>query len=100
EIAEAEGNRQARVLRAKGEAEGLEVVRDALAGVDANAAQYQVALQYLETLGNLAANGRGDKTVFLPFETANVLGGIGSIKELLGDSGSNNVDGSPPPLPR
>ena len=100
EIAEAEGNRQARVLRAKGEAEGLEIVRDALKDVDANAAQYQVALKYLETLGGLAANGRGDKTVFLPFETANVLGGIGSIKELLGDSGGNNVDGSPPPLPR
>ncbi|HIA37940.1 MAG TPA: SPFH/Band 7/PHB domain protein [Planctomycetes bacterium] len=100
EIAEAEGERQARILRAQGEAEGLGIVRVALEGVEANAAQYQIALNYLETLGSLAANGRGDKTVFLPFETANVLGGIGSIKELLGHSSDNSVDGSPPPLPR
>jgi regulator of protease activity HflC (stomatin/prohibitin superfamily) len=100
EIAEAEGERQARILRAKGEAEGLEIVRQALEGVDANAAQYQVALNYLDTLGNLAANGRGDKTVFLPYETSNVLGGIGSIKELLTNTGDNSIDGSPPPLPR
>jgi regulator of protease activity HflC (stomatin/prohibitin superfamily) len=100
EIAEAEGTRQARVLRAQGEAEGLVIVRDALEGVDANAAQYQVALNYLDTLGSLAANGRGDKTVFMPFETVNILGGIGSIKELLGNTSSNDIDGSPPPLPR
>ena len=100
DIAEAEGERQARILRARGEAEGLEIVREALQDIDANAAQYQVALNYLKTLESVAANGRGDKTVFLPFETANILGGIGSVTELI-NSASNKPEGeSPPPLPR
>lgn len=100
DIAEAEGERQARILRAKGEAEGLEIVREALQDIDANAAQYQVALNYLKTLESVAANGRGDKTVFLPFETANILGGIGSVTELINSASSKPEGENPPPLPR
>jgi regulator of protease activity HflC (stomatin/prohibitin superfamily) len=100
DIAEAEGERQARILRAKGEAEGLEIVREALEDIDANAAQYQVALNYLKTLESVAANGRGDKTVFLPFETANILGGIGSVTELINSASSKPEGENPPPLPR
>lgn len=100
DIAEAEGERQARILRARGEAEGLEIVREALQDIDANAAQYQVALNYLKTLESVAANGRGDKTVFLPFETANILGGIGSVTELINSASSKPEGENPPPLPR
>jgi regulator of protease activity HflC (stomatin/prohibitin superfamily) len=101
QIAVAEGDRQSRVLRASGEAEGLEMVRKALEGVDANAAQYQVALTYLDTLGEIGKAGQGDKTVFVPFESADLLGGIGGLRELLSGSGkANGPSASPPPLPR
>lgn len=100
QIAVAEGDRQSRVLRASGEAEGLELVRKALEGVDANAAQYQVALTYLDTLSDIGKAGPGDKTIFIPFESADLLGGIGGLRELLSDSKRPSVTASPPPLPR
>ena len=102
-IAVAEGERQSRILRAEGEAKGLDVVRVALQDVDANAAQYQIAKAYLDTLQRIGENGKGDKTVFLPFETANVLGSIGGLKEILDSSGggaNGPTSTSPPPLPR
>jgi len=100
QIAIAEGDRQSRVLRASGEAEGLELVRKALAGIDANAAQYQVALTYLDTLKEIGKAGPGDKTVFLPFESADLLGGIGGLRELLSNAKSSAGSVGPPPLPR
>jgi regulator of protease activity HflC (stomatin/prohibitin superfamily) len=96
-IAIAEGDKRSRVLRAEGEAEGLQIVQQALSGTQADPAQYQVALSYLDTLGMLGANKRGDKTVFLPFESANLLGGIGGVREIL--SGAGKVAGGPPPPP-
>lgn len=100
QIAVAEGDRQSRVLRASGEAEGLDLVRKALEGVDANAAQYQVALTYLDTLAEIGKCGPGDKSVFIPFESADLLGGIGGLRELLSESRKGSDSGSPPPLPR
>ncbi len=99
-IAEAEGARKARILRAEGEARGLEVVRDALAGLATDPAQYQIALTYLATLQHLAAESRGDKVVFMPYESASVLGGIGSIREVLGATGAGPTGPTPPPVPR
>jgi hypothetical protein len=58
-----------------------------------------VALSYLATLEKLASQGRGDKTVFLPYESANVLGSLGSIKELLGEVGGSAGVGKPPQMP-
>ncbi|PCJ52315.1 MAG: hypothetical protein COA70_12330 [Planctomycetota bacterium] len=103
-IAVAEGNRKSRILSAEGEAKGLDLVRIALENSDTNAAQYQIAKAYLDTLQDIGRNGKGDKTVFLPFETAGVLGSIGGIKEILGASGNGGTPGptptTPPPLPR
>ena len=100
QIAVADGDRQSRILRAQGEAEGLDLVRKALEGVDANAAQYQVALTYLDTLGEIGARGPGDKTVFVPFESADLLGGIGGLRELLSSKNGASSSGGPPPLPK
>jgi len=97
QIAVAEGDRQAAVLRADGEAAALERVENALAAQGTSSAQYQVALSYLSTLEKLASEGRGDKTVFLPYESANVLGSLGSIKELLGDSSGDLSGHTKPP---
>lgn len=102
-IAVAEGERQSRILRAEGEAKGLDIVRMALQDSGTNAAQYQIAKAYLDTLQEIGSSGKGDKTVFLPYETANVLGSIGGIKEILGASGGGAIgptSTSPPPLPR
>lgn len=99
-IAVAEGQRKSRILSAEGEAQGLEIVRNALEGVEANAAQFQIAKAYLETLSEVGAAGNGDKTVFLPFESANVLGSIGGIREILGAGGGAAGGSAPPPLPR
>ena len=95
QIAEAEGDRRARILRAEGEAEGLEVVKKALADTEIDAARYQVALTYLVTLRSIGDAGKGDKTVFLPFETSQALGSLGSIRELFNESRSSV---QPPPL--
>ncbi|MFK5955016.1 MAG: stomatin-like protein [Planctomycetota bacterium] len=100
-IAVAEGERQSRILKAEGEAKGLDIVRVALQDVDTDAAQYQIAKAYLDTLQDIGKTGRGDKTVFLPFETANVLGSIGGIREILGSTGvvaSGPTATMPPPL--
>ena len=85
----------------RGEAEGLRRVAEALAEQETDSAQYQVARAYLQTLENLAANTKGDKTVFLPYEAAGVLSSIGSVKELLSSVGEGSGTGgaSPPPLP-
>ncbi|MGB0952294.1 MAG: SPFH domain-containing protein [Planctomycetota bacterium] len=99
-IAVAEGERRSRILAAEGEAQGLEIVRNALEGVDANAAQFQIAKAYLQTLGEVGASSNGDKTVFLPFESASVLGSIGGIREILGTGGGAAGGAAPPPLPR
>ncbi len=102
EIATAEGDKKARVLRAEGEAEGLRQVSEALKEQTTDSAQYQVALAYLKTLERLASRDKkGDKTVFLPYESATLLSSIGSVKELLASVGSSSGIGgaSPPPLP-
>jgi len=100
-IAMAQGERQSRILRAEGEAQGLSIVRQALEGLEADPAQYQIALTYLDTLGNLGANSKGDKTVFLPFESAALLSGIGGVREILGGAvgGAKAMGGPPPPPP-
>lgn len=102
-IAVAEGDRRSRILRAEGEAQGLDLVRAALSAADANPAQYQIAKAYLDTLSAIGASSNGDKTVFLPFETAGVLGSIGGIKEMLTSTGEKGggtfTPPTPPPLP-
>ncbi|HTE05839.1 MAG TPA: SPFH domain-containing protein [Planctomycetota bacterium] len=82
-IAEAEGERQRLILKATGEAGAIEKVSAALAATGTNPAQYLIALEYLKMMREIAASEHGQKTVFLPYESAAVLGSIGSLKELL-----------------
>jgi len=82
-IAEAEGERQRLILKATGEAGAIEKVSAALSASGTNPAQYLIALEYLKMMREIAAGSGGQKTVFLPYESAAVLGSIGSLKELL-----------------
>ncbi|MHC4844651.1 MAG: SPFH domain-containing protein [Planctomycetota bacterium] len=86
-IAEAEGERQRLILKAAGEAGAIEKVNTALTGVGTNPAQYLIAMEYLKMLKEVAMAEEGQKTVFMPFESAGVLGAIGGLKEMLGTIG-------------
>ena len=83
-IAEAEGERQRLILKAAGEAGAIEKVTGALKDSGVNPAQYLVAMEYLKMMREIAHGEGGQKTVFLPYESANVLGAIGGIREMLG----------------
>lgn len=89
-IAQAEGHRTATILRAEGaakakalfaeaEAEAITSVVNAV-GSSANSVQYLIAVRYIETLERIAQSPQ--KTVFLPYETAGVMGALGGLKEL------------------
>ena len=99
-ILSAEGVRQAAILEAEGQAEAIRTVADAekfklltvaegegqaierVFGAihTGNPTNDLIAIKYLETLGEIA-NGQATK-IFLPLETAGVLGSIGGIAEL------------------
>ena len=78
-ILAAEGQAEARLKVAQAEAAAIEVVKKALAGVDA--AQYLIAQKYLESLVKVAEDS--EKIVFLPYEASAAMGSLGGIKELL-----------------
>jgi regulator of protease activity HflC (stomatin/prohibitin superfamily) len=100
-ILEAEGLRQATILSAEGEAEAVKRVADAqrykveveatgqanaigvvyTAILNANPDQRVIALQYLDTLKQVA-NGQASK-VFIPYEATAILGALGGIQEVL-----------------
>jgi regulator of protease activity HflC (stomatin/prohibitin superfamily) len=82
-IAEAEGERQRLILKATGEAGAIEKVTNSLRDSGVSPAQYLVAMEYLKMLKEVAMAEGGQKTVFMPFESAAVMGGLGSLKELL-----------------
>jgi regulator of protease activity HflC (stomatin/prohibitin superfamily) len=82
-VAEAEGERQRLILSAAGEAGAIAKVSEALQGAGADPAQYLIAMEYLRMMRDVAQNPGANNTVFMPFESAEVLGGIGSVKELL-----------------
>ena len=99
-IAEAEGNRQARILNAEGESQSIAVVAEALSKEAMNPADYLIAMKYLVTLGEIGADGNGDKTVFLPYEASGVLGSLGSMREMFGaGAGGAGKPAMPPPIP-
>lgn len=78
-ILAAEGAAEARLKVAQAEAAAIEVVKKALAGVDA--AQYLIAQKYLDSLVKVGEDA--EKIVFLPYEASAAMGSLGGIKELL-----------------
>jgi regulator of protease activity HflC (stomatin/prohibitin superfamily) len=83
-IAEAEGERQRLILKATGEAGAIEKITAAIGTAGVQPAQYLIAMEYLKMMKEIGMSDNGEKTVFLPFESAGVLGALGGIKELLG----------------
>jgi regulator of protease activity HflC (stomatin/prohibitin superfamily) len=109
-ILNAEGVRQAAILHAEGQAEAIRKVADADKYQKLTVAEGEgqaiervfgaihtgnptndlIAIKYLEALGEIA-NGSATK-VFLPLETAGVLGSIGGIGELFKEKLPNSSE--------
>lgn len=81
-VAEAEGDRKRLILQAEGEAGAISKVAAALVGAGTDPAQYLVAMEYLKMMRDVARNPGRNSTVFMPYESAAVLGSLGSLKEL------------------
>ncbi|MFA5626484.1 MAG: SPFH domain-containing protein [Thiohalomonadaceae bacterium] len=102
-ILRAEGDKQAAILDAEGkresdyrEAEGRErlaeaeakathMVSQAIAKGDLNAINYFVADKYIDALQKIAS-ADNQKLVFMPLESASVIGAVGGIAELVKNS--------------
>lgn len=83
EILRAEGESRAKALQAEGEAEAIRRVAEAIRNTHTDPATYLLATKYIEALEEMT-RGKGDKTVFIPYEATGVLGSLASIKELFG----------------
>jgi regulator of protease activity HflC (stomatin/prohibitin superfamily) len=81
EILRAEGASKAKVLQAEAEAEAIRRVTDAINATKTDPASYMLAVKYIETLREMVS-GKDNKTVYVPYEASNMLGSLGSIKEL------------------
>lgn len=83
QIERAEGDKQSAILRAEGQRQAIETILEA--GSDRlqpkDVVSYLVALEYMETLPNIAKDG---ERVFLPYEATALLSSVGSISDLLG----------------
>lgn len=84
EIEVAEGERQAAILRAEGQKQAIKEVLGAAEGTEGLAAKdvvaYLLALQYLETLPDIAKEG---ERVFLPYEATGVMASIEAIRDII-----------------
>jgi len=80
----ATGEAEAKIRLAKAEAEAIKLVQEVLLKNNTDPAQYLIALKYIQALQEIAAQ-KGEKVIFMPFETTAVLGSIGGIKELFKD---------------
>ena len=99
EILQAEGEKQGAILQAEGrkesafrdaearerfaeaEARATSLVSEAISNGDIQAINYFVAQRYVEALGQFAASPN-QKVMFLPMESAGIIGAIGGIAEI------------------
>ncbi len=92
QILNAEGERQAAFLQAEAreraaeaEARATQMVSDAIASGNIQAINYFVAQKYTDALKQIAS-ANNSKVIMMPLEASNLMGAIGGIAELLGDS--------------
>lgn len=85
-LLQAEAEAKAKVLQAEAEAEAIRKVTEAIQGSKSDPTSYLLAVKYIDSLKEMVS-GKDNKTVYVPYEATSVLGSLGSIKELLGQSG-------------
>ncbi|WP_118985064.1 SPFH domain-containing protein [Photorhabdus sp. CRCIA-P01] len=92
QILKAEGERQSAFLQAEAreraaeaEARATKMVSDAIAGGNMQAINYFVAQKYTDALTSIGASNNS-KVIMMPLEASNLMGAIGGITELIGES--------------
>ena len=85
-ILQAEAEAKAKVLQAEAEAEAIRQVTEAIQSSKADPASYLLAVKYIDSLKEMVS-GKDNKTVYVPYEATSVLSSLGSIKDVLGQSG-------------
>jgi regulator of protease activity HflC (stomatin/prohibitin superfamily) len=99
-ILAAEGAAQARLRNAEAEMEALNRIAQAVP--DGDPSQYLITMRYIESLRDMTRTNNS-KVIFMPVETSAMLSSIGSIKEVLsqtGEKSSGDKEIPPPPRPR
>ncbi|CAQ83077.1 MULTISPECIES: SPFH domain-containing protein [Photorhabdus] len=92
QILKAEGERQSAFLQAEAreraaeaEARATKMVSDAIADGNMQAINYFVAQKYTDALTSIGASDNS-KVIMMPLEASNLMGAIGGITELIGES--------------
>ncbi len=100
QILHAEGLAEARLRQAEAEATAITQVAEAMQE-HGNPAQYLITTRYIESLRDMTRSNNA-KVIFMPVETASMLSSVGTIKEMLSETGLKSPDDSqkPPPPPR
>ena len=100
-ILAAEGAAQARLRNAEAESEALNRIAQAIPGGDPE--QYLITVRYIESLRDMTRT-QNSKVIFMPVETSAMLSSIGTIKEVLSQTGEKDKDDKdqlpPPTRPR
>lgn len=78
-VLNAEGEKESRVRIAEGESEAVQAIVRAV-GDSGDAVQYLIAMKYIDALKDMASSPQ--KTVFLPYEAAGVMGALGGLKKM------------------
>ncbi|MEY0171992.1 SPFH domain-containing protein [Providencia rettgeri] len=92
QILKAEGERQSAFLQAEAreraaeaEAKATQMVSEAIAAGDMQAINYFVAQKYTDALTSIGS-AENSKVIMMPLEASNLMGAIGEITELIGES--------------
>ena len=96
-ILAAEGAAQARLRNAEAESEALGRIAQSIPGGDP--AQYLITVRYIESLRDMTRSNNS-KVIFMPVETSAMLSSVGTIKEVLSQTGDKDDQAPPPPPPR
>lgn len=80
-LLKAEGEAKAKIMQAEAEAQAIKTIAEAINNAHTDPAAYLLATKYIQTLKEMVS-GKDNKTVYVPYEASNMLGSLGSIKEL------------------
>jgi len=99
-ILQAEGLAQARLRQAEAESQAIAQVANAMEE-HGNPAQYLMTIRYIESLRDMTKSNNA-KVIFMPVETSSMLSSIGTIKEMLSETGGGGkrTDDQREPPPR
>lgn len=78
-IASAEGDAQARLRLSQADADSIEIIQKSFPGKDP--LPFIIAMNYIKALPEML-KGKNDKVILMPYESSQLLGSLGTIREL------------------